>query len=232
MTRASFRLFRTGLIGSIIVALAAGGHLAGGGRLPEPAILTALCAVALIPVAVLTRFRLSFPVLTGLLGAGQAWLHWSFGALSAAAPVRIPDPGTYGHAGHTAAGLAPGMMGQAMPAPSAVMDGAMFAAHAVATLGTALLLARGERALSALASWFRPLMQLPEPAVVVPVPRPRAPHSQPDAPHGPGWPPAADPARPSRTRAGRLTQTPFTHGRGRQAATRCFHRTDTVPAGP
>ena len=171
MTRASFRLFRTGLIGSIIVALAAGGHLAGGGRLPEPAILTALCAVALIPVAVLTRFRLSFPVLTGLLGAGQAWLHWSFSALSAAAPVRIPDPGTYGHAGHTAAGLAPGMIGPAMPAPSAVMDevmdGAMFAAHAVATLGTALLLARGERALSALGSWFKPLMQLPEPAAVV-----------------------------------------------------------------
>src|SRR6476619_2065349 len=74
MTRASFRLFRTGLIGSIIVALAAGGHLAGGGRLPEPAIVTALCAVAMVPVAVLTRVRLSFPALAGLLGAGQLWL--------------------------------------------------------------------------------------------------------------------------------------------------------------
>ena len=71
MTRASFRLFRTGLIGSVIVALAAGGHLAGGGRLPEPAIVTALCAVAMVPVAVLTRFRLTFPVLAGLLGAGS-----------------------------------------------------------------------------------------------------------------------------------------------------------------
>ena len=178
MTRASFRLFRTGLIGSVIVALAAGGHLAGGGRLPEPAILAALCAVALIPVAVLTRFRLSFPVLTGLLGAGQAWLHWTFGALSAAVPVRIPDPGPSGHPAHTATGFAPGMMGQAMAGPDAVMDGAMFAAHAVATLGTALLLARGERALSALASWFRPLMHLPEPVVVVPVrvPGPRMAH--------------------------------------------------------
>ena len=44
----------------------------------------------------------------------------------------------------------------------------MVAAHAVATLGTALLLARGERALAALASWLRPLVQLPEPAAVVP----------------------------------------------------------------
>ena len=169
MPRASFRLFRTGLIGSIIVALAAGGHLAGGGRLPEPAILTALCAVAMIPVAVLTRFRLPFPVLAGLLGGGQLWLHWSFSALSTAVPVRIPNPGMYGHAGHVAAGLDPGLVGQAMPATSAGMDGAMFAAHAVATLGTALLLARGERALSALASWLRPLVQLPEPVTVVPI---------------------------------------------------------------
>ncbi|MFF2032517.1 hypothetical protein [Arthrobacter sp. NPDC058192] len=168
MTRASFRLFRTGLIGSIIVALAAGGHLAGGGHVPDPAIMTALCAVALVPVAVLTRFRLSFPVLTGLLGAGQAWLHWSFSALTAAAPVRLPDPGTYGHAGHTATGLAPGLVEQAMPATSGAMDAAMFAAHAVATLGTALLLARGERALSALISWLRPLVQLPRPVTVVP----------------------------------------------------------------
>ena len=168
MTRASFRLFRTGLVGSIIVALAAGGHLAGGGRLPEPAIVTALCAVAMIPVAVLTRFRLSFPVLAGLLGAGQLWLHWSFGALSAAAPARIPEPGMYGHAGHAAAGFASGLVSPAMPVPSEGMGGAMFAAHTVATLVSALLLARGERALAALAAWFGPLVQLPEPVTVVP----------------------------------------------------------------
>ncbi|MGY2744186.1 hypothetical protein [Arthrobacter sp. UYCu723] len=169
MTRASFRLFRTGLIGSIILGLAAGGHLAGAGRLPEPAILTALCAVAMIPVAVLTRFRLSFLVLTGLLGAGQAWLHWSFGALSAAAPATFPEAGTHSHAGNTAAGLAPELFSQAMPATAAGMDGAMFAAHAVATLGTAVLLARGELALSALSEWLRPLVQQPEPLTTVPV---------------------------------------------------------------
>ena len=170
MTRAPFRLFRTGLIGSLIVALAAGGHLAGGGRMPEPAIVAALCAVAMVPVAVLTRFRLSFPVLAGLLGAGQLWLHWSFNALSA--PLAVPARMAGSHPGHAGAGMPPGGLAgsfdASMAAPGAGMDAAMVAAHAVATLGTALLLARGERALSALASWLRPLVQLPEPAAIVP----------------------------------------------------------------
>ncbi len=168
MTRASFRLFRTGLIGSLIVALAAGGHLAGGGRLPEPAIVTALCAVAMVPVAVLTRFRLNFISLAGLLGAGQLWLHWSFGALSTAAPVSVPAGMANNHPGHAAAVIPPEMLHPPMAVSAADMGGAMFAAHAVATLGTALLLARGERALSALGSWLRPLVQLPEPVSVVP----------------------------------------------------------------
>ena len=178
MTRASFRLFRTGLIGSVIVALAAGGHLAGGGRLPEPAILAALCAVALVPVAVLTRFRLTFPVLAGLLGAGQLWLHWSFNALSAAAPAGLPArmAGTShpGHANRAAAGVPPEVLDASLAGPAALvdaagMDAAMVAAHAAATLVTALLLARGERTLAALATWFRPLLQLPEPRAVAPV---------------------------------------------------------------
>jgi len=170
MTRASFRLFRTCLIGSVILALAAGGHLAGGGQLPHPVILTALCAVAMVPTAFLTRFRLSFPVLTGLLTAGQAWLHWSFGALSAARPVAVPEPAAHFHTGHAAAALAPDVFDAVMPATAAGMDAAMFAAHAVATLGTAVLLARGERALAALASWFRPLTCTPEPVAIVPAP--------------------------------------------------------------
>ncbi|MFE4226301.1 hypothetical protein ACFRJ8_00260 [Arthrobacter sp. NPDC056886] len=169
MTRASFRLFRTGLIGALIVALAAGGHLAGGGRLPEPAIVTALCAVAMVPVAVLTRFRLNFPALAGLLGAGQLWLHWSFGALSAAAPLSVSARMANNHPGHAAAVIPPELLHPSMASSAADMGGGMFAAHAVATLGTALLLAGGERALSALGAWLRPLVQLPEPVVVAPL---------------------------------------------------------------
>ncbi|MFF2029978.1 hypothetical protein [Arthrobacter sp. NPDC058192] len=170
MTRASFRLFRTCLIGSVIVALAAGGHLAGGGLLPHPVILTAVCAVAMIPTAFLTRFRLSFPVLAGLLGAGQAWLHWSFEALSAARPLPVAETVPHSHPGHAAAALPPELIDAVMPATPAGMDAAMFAAHAVATLGTALLLARGERALAALASWFRPLVCTPEADAIAPAP--------------------------------------------------------------
>ncbi|MEY9774443.1 hypothetical protein [Arthrobacter sp. MW3 TE3886] len=169
MTRAPFRLFRTGLIGSIILALAAGGHLAGGGRLPEPAIVTALCAVAMIPVAVLTRVRLSFPALAGLLGIGQLWLHWSFGTLSSGAPASLQARMAEGHPGHSTAAMAPAMPDPSMAGSAADMGGAMFAAHALATLGTALLLAHSERALSALASWLRPLVQLPQPSAAMPL---------------------------------------------------------------
>ena len=170
---ASFRLFRSGLIGSIVLGLAAGGHLAGGGQLPTPAILAALCAVTMVPVAALTRFKLSLPVLIGLIGGGQVWLHWAFDAMSAGAPPAASPALLSEHAGHASAALNPEALMLAAPAHGSVPDGLMFAAHAVATLVTALLLARGERALGALADWLGPLFWNPEPAVIVPVRVPR-----------------------------------------------------------
>lgn len=161
--RASFRLLRTGLITPIIFGLAAGGHLAGGGALPEPAILFALCALTVLPVSVLTKFRLSFPVLTGLLGAGQAWLHWAFHALSAAAPAGSPV--LSGHAQHSS-GFPVDSFGAATSDDAG--DWQMFAAHAVATLATAVVLAGSEQALWVLAAWLRPLVRLPLPWAIVP----------------------------------------------------------------
>jgi hypothetical protein len=178
MTRAPFRLFRTGLVGSIILGLSAGGHLAGGGLLPEPAILAALCALTMVPVAVLTRFRLSFPVLAALLGAGQVLLHWSFHALSAGASgfaagahgIASPSMNSHaGHAGQASLVLVPEMFGSAMPTPAGDGGGVMFAAHAFATVAIAVLLARGEQALAALAGWFGPLLQRPERCTLLPV---------------------------------------------------------------
>ncbi|MFE5835376.1 hypothetical protein [Arthrobacter sp. NPDC056493] len=166
---ASFRLFRSGLIGSIILGLAAGGHLAGGGQLPMPAILAALCAVTMVPVAALTRFKLSLPVLIGLIGGGQAWLHWAFDAMSAETSTAIAQAPLSGHAGHAPASLNHEALMLAGPTHESAPDGLMFAAHAVATLATALLLAHGERALAALADWLGPLFWTPEPAVIVPV---------------------------------------------------------------
>lgn len=168
LPRASFRLFRTALIGSIVIGFAAGGHLAGGGHLPGPAILAAVCAVSMIPVAALTRFRLSFSALTGLLGAGQLWLHWAFGALQAASPTTASQPLIAGHARHSGTVLAAEALGGATPAHVSASDGLMFAAHALATLATALIMARGERALGVLASWLRPLVRRPEPVGTVP----------------------------------------------------------------
>jgi hypothetical protein len=175
--RASFRLFRTGLISSTIVGLAAGGHLAGGGTLPAPAILAAVCALTVLSVAVLTKIRLSLPVLTVLLGAGQAWLHWAFHALSQGAH----DGGAVltGH-GHHIAGVAVEPAVQAHAA--AAGDGQMFAAHAVATIVTAVLLARGEKALWLVTAWLRPLVRLPLPFVLPVGVRPAWPTQQADAP--------------------------------------------------
>ncbi len=98
--QASFRLFRSGLIGSLVLGLAAGGHLAGGGQLPSPPIFAGLCAITMLPVAALTRFRLSFPVLTGLMGGGQLWLHWGFDALSMGTPAAVAPALFPVHAGH------------------------------------------------------------------------------------------------------------------------------------
>lgn len=170
MPRASFRLFRTGLIGSVVLGLAAGGHLAGGGQLPTLSVLAALCGVTMIPVAALTRFPLSFPILTGLVGAGQLWLHWALNALSTGTPPAVTTALLAGHAGHSSHGAAPAVYEFAVagPAHAAASDLLMFASHAVATLTTALLLARGERALEVLANWLEPLLRHPEPATILP----------------------------------------------------------------
>jgi hypothetical protein len=172
MPRASFWLFRTGLIGSVVLGLAAGGHLAGGGQLPALPVLAALCAVTMVPVAALTRFRLSSPALIGLLGAGQFWLHTAFGALSEGLAPSGSLALLAGHAGHAETTIPHETFTLAAPAHAAAPDALMFAAHAVATLVTALLLARGERALGVLSDWLRPLFQAPEPVIVLPVRRP------------------------------------------------------------
>jgi hypothetical protein len=168
--RASFRLFRTGLIGSILLGLAIGGHLAGGGLLPDLWVLGPLCVVTMIPVATLTRCPLSFRALTGVIGAGQLWLHWALDALSVGAPP-VPMALLTGHAdhtGHTAAHSVQETLAAVGAAPgyAAAPDSLMFASHAVATLATALLLARGEQALAFLAGWLEPLLRQPEPAIL------------------------------------------------------------------
>lgn len=127
--------------------------------------------MTIVPVAALSRFRLSFPVLTGLIGAGQVWLHWGFGALSVGAPSAIPPAllsGHAAHADHAATTAAHDAVTVAVPAHAAAPDALMFVAHAAATLTTSLLLARGEQALGVLAGWMEPLLRQLEPATILP----------------------------------------------------------------
>lgn len=144
------------------LTLATGAHLAGGGVLPAPAVMLAVLALTALGSATATRLRLGYPAVMALLGAGQLALHEAFAAFS------IPAAGSSGatalHGSHLAgaAALPPAL--DHIYGAEATSAPLMLAAHALATLGCALLLAKGEDALWALAAWLRPLMALPRPA--------------------------------------------------------------------
>jgi hypothetical protein len=157
--RAPFHLLRASAVATVILALASGAHLAGGGELPAPAILLAVLALTALGSTTATRLRLGFPAMAALLGGGQLALHelfTAFGHPGAAAPA----PATL-HTGHlTGADVLAPVVGH-VHAAEGTSGPLMLAAHALATLGCALLLAKGEAALWALAAWLRPLAGLP-----------------------------------------------------------------------
>jgi hypothetical protein len=133
-----------------------------------------------------TRLRLGFPALAALLGGGQLALHEVFSAFS--------SPGTHQGSG-TAAPHESHFAGAGILAPAADhLAGAaetagplMLSAHILATLASALLLAKGEAALWALAAWLRPLVALPQPVTC-----------DDGTPPVVAFPPAAVPLRPWR----------------------------------
>ncbi|WP_091422360.1 hypothetical protein [Arthrobacter sp. OV608] len=157
--RAPFHFLRTSAMATVILALASGAHLAGGGELPAPAILLAVLALTTLGSTAATRLRLGFPAMAGLLGGGQLGLHEVFTAFGTPGAAAAGAPAL--HAGHLAgADVLPAALGHAHAAEPA-SGPLMLAAHAVATLVCALLLAKGEEALWALAAWLRPLAALP-----------------------------------------------------------------------
>jgi hypothetical protein len=187
--RAPFHLLRSSALAAAILALAAGAHVAGGGHLPAPGILLAVLALTGLASTAATRLRLTFPAVGALLGAGQLALHEAFTAFSA--PALALGPANL-HSGHQHGGgtpVLPELVTVAGHAPAGDPGSAplMLAAHALATLGCALLLAKGEDALWALAAWLRPLAGLP---------RAEAPDAVP--PVFAVFPPAAVPRRPWR----------------------------------
>ncbi|WP_426998159.1 hypothetical protein [Pseudarthrobacter sp. N5] len=169
--RPPFHSLRAAVVAASIVALAACAHVLGGGQLPSPGILMA-AAMALTGLAATaaTRLKLTFPAMLVVLGAGQLVLHEIFsapvGTVSAAdpgAPLHHASGGPVAGPGSTAALLDPVQLSadhlHQLDSPASSV---MLAAHVLATVAIALLLARGEAALWALAAWLRPLVRLPD----------------------------------------------------------------------
>lgn len=189
MPRSPFRALRMAAIGATILMLAAAAHVLGGGLLPAPLILAAIVALTALATTWITRYRISTPAMAALLGGSQLLLHQAFDALSM--PVPLPGAPTAGgmaamagHWGHGAPGqltdgpvqslafVTPVFLHDTGVHSPGVIAPAMFAAHAGATLLTGLVLARGERALWALADWLRPLRaSSPAPFCLPPAPR-------------------------------------------------------------
>ncbi|WP_045729947.1 hypothetical protein [Pseudarthrobacter chlorophenolicus] len=164
--RTPFHLVRASALATGILTLAAGAHVAGGGQLPAPGILLAILALTGLASTAATRLKLSFPAMAGLMGGGQLALHELFATFSVSS---LPSGPVAAHAGHQhgVPSLPPDLLalaGHVDPADPA-SGSLMLAAHALATLGCALLLAKGEAALWALAGWLRPLAGLPAPLV-------------------------------------------------------------------
>jgi hypothetical protein len=165
------------MVALTVLSLAAGAHTLADGQLPSPGILLALLALTGLATTTATRLKLNLPALAGLLGAGQLVLHEAFTAfsgpaLSPALAGTASGPGSLAH--HLGAVPLPTGIGTTLEAPGldAGLSLLMMAGHALATLLCAVLLARGEAALWALAAWLRPLLRLPAPvtpdAVAVP----------------------------------------------------------------
>jgi hypothetical protein len=135
--------------GAAVLTIAAGAHVAAGGVLPSVTVL-ALLAVPVTMVAVALTGRQCGPVLlVGSMAAAQVLLHETFVALTAEVPGDLP--------GQMVAASASAMGGHAIAHP----DGwsvTMTAAHVVATVVAALLLARGEQALWQLVSRLLPTL--------------------------------------------------------------------------
>jgi hypothetical protein len=160
--RTPFHFLRASAVATAILTLAAGAHLAGGGALPAPTVMLAVLAFTALGSTTATRLRLGFPAVAALLAGGQLALHEVFTAASI--PAAAGSGTTAPHASHSPPAVALPPVLDHIYGAEATTGPLMLAAHVLATLGTALLLAKGEDALWALAAWLRPLLALPRPA--------------------------------------------------------------------
>lgn len=187
-TTVAGRALRVVLLGGGSLLLATAAHLSGGGALPGPGVLVVAGFVLGLVALLLTRRRVRLPVVLAALVPQQVGLHVLLDAAASAAggcsPVQAAPHAMATLTCMPTHGMGP--MGYAWP---------MFVGHVVATLGTALLLARGEAWCWRLADRVaraalvlpaaRPTRRRPRPLVeaVTAVPAPRA--HRPQVPRGP-----------------------------------------------
>ena len=166
--RAPLRIPRALAVAGTVLSLAAAAHVLAGGELPAPPVIAALAALATLTAAALTGAKMTAPVLAGYLLAGQFALHRAFSALSGPAV-----PGARSTA-HVHDGQILPVPGPAAPQimPTADPAAGMLGLHVLATLVTALVVARAEASLWALAAWLRILIGPPTPAGLPPAFRP------------------------------------------------------------
>lgn len=149
------RVVRAGVLSGLVILLTAGAHRLGGGSTPG---VFALCVLvlALWPAALMATGRRLRPVgLLAGLGAGQALGHVVLGWLGGSGSVAAVSAECLQHATHLRPSqtcLEPGL---AAAAPVVTAHGhtaidsgpVMLAAHVLATVVAALLVARGEQVL-------------------------------------------------------------------------------------
>jgi hypothetical protein len=163
-TRGATRLARAAAFGVVTLALASGAHVAAGGALPSMMVLALLAVPLMMAALVLTSRRCGPVLLLGSLTAAQVLAHEVLMALTSHVPVAM-FPAELG-AHHGAQAL---VSGQMSAHSASALEGAavgvaggwsvtMQVAHVLATLVTALLLARGEQALWQLAARLLPAL--------------------------------------------------------------------------
>ncbi|MBF5081271.1 hypothetical protein [Quadrisphaera sp. INWT6] len=191
----------------VVVGIASTAHLAGGGDLPPGLLLAGVVVAAAFAAHAATARRVTLPAALALLGAGQVVLHVAFTVLAApagagagalrAAQSASPAGALHVHAhggplsglllpvdaaagAASAAGTA-GTAGAADPSAGAAAA-AMLAAHVVATLAAAVVLAGADRSLWLLLAWLAPLAAVLAASASAVVPRlPRRPVAAPRA---------------------------------------------------
>jgi hypothetical protein len=160
-TRGALRLLRAFVVAGVVVGLAAGAHVLGGGSLPPGIVTLTLGAMVLAVCVALTARRLGLVGAVVLLAAGQVALHAAFSVFETTGCGALVPSGAHAHMEHAAhaAYLATAGCGSSVAHATLLpMFGAwaMVVAHALAVVLCAVVVAGADRALMWLVAWLAP----------------------------------------------------------------------------